>query len=43
MIDELNAFLTQGVDTRAEMEKSIGEMTKLLTVRNLGRTAKTRS
>jgi len=43
MIDELNAFLTQGVDTRAEMEKGIGEMTKLLTVRNLGRTAKTRS
>ena len=43
MIDDLNAFLTQGVDSRAGMEKSIGEMTKLLTVRNLGRAANTRS
>jgi flagellum-specific ATP synthase len=43
MIDELNAFLTQDVETRAEMKKSIGEMTKLLTVRNLGRTAKARA
>lgn len=37
MIDDLNAFLNQDVDTRAGMEEGLGEMTRLLTVRKIGR------
>jgi flagellum-specific ATP synthase len=42
MIDDLNAFLIQDVNTRADMSTSIGEMTKLLTVRKIGQAAKPR-
>ena len=37
IIDDLNAFLIQGVDTPAPLDKSLEEMKKLLTVRKLGR------
>jgi flagellum-specific ATP synthase len=37
IIDDLNAFLIQGVDTAAPLDKSLEEMNKLLTVRKLGR------
>ncbi len=37
MIDDLNAFLTQNVDTRADMQSTLQGMAKLLALRKLGR------
>ncbi len=37
MINDLNAFLVQEVNTRAPMEEALKDMKKLLTVRKLGR------
>ncbi len=37
MIEDLNAFLAQGVDTRADMKEGLQALTKLLTMRKLKR------
>jgi flagellum-specific ATP synthase len=36
MIDDLNSFLVQDVNTRAPMKETLEDMAKLLTVRKLG-------